>query len=78
MTTPGTPKGAHTITPNSIVRSVPDAVLFYKKVFGAVEVLRLTAPDGKVVHCELKLGDSRLNLGESMKGWPEQALLAQI
>jgi PhnB protein len=51
---------------------------FYKRAFGAEEVLRLSMPDGKVVHCELKFGDSRVNLGESMEGWPEHTLLAQI
>ena len=40
--------------------------------------MRLSTPDGKVVHCELKFGDSRVNLGESMEGWPEHTLLAQI
>ncbi len=35
-------------------------------------------PAGKVVHCEWKLGDSRLNLGESMEGWPEHTLLVRI
>jgi PhnB protein len=35
-------------------------------------------PYGKVVHCELKFGDSRVNLGESMEGWPEHTLLAQM
>jgi len=30
------------------------------------------------VHCELKFGDSRVNLGESMEGWPEHTLLTQI
>jgi PhnB protein len=44
----------------------------------AEEIMRLTMPDGKVVHCELKFGDSRLNLGETMEGWPEHGLLAQI
>ena len=72
------PAGFHTITPNSIVKNVTQAVEFYTKVFGAEEVFRLNMPDGKVVHCELKFGDSRINLGESMEGWPEQALLAQI
>jgi len=71
------PTGFHTIAPNIIVKSI-EAVSFYKQAFGAEEVLRLSMPDGKVVHCELKFGDSRVNLGESMEGWPEHALLAQI
>lgn len=78
MNTQGKPEGFHTITPNSIVSSVADAVEFYRKVFGAEELLRLHTPDGKVVHCELKFGDSRINFGEAMAGWPEQPLLAQI
>ncbi|MQA18623.1 VOC family protein [Rugamonas rivuli] len=78
MDNKGRPQGANTITPNSIVRNVAGAVVFYQEVFGAEEVLRLHTPDGKVVHCELKIGDSRINLGESMEGWPEQPLLAQI
>ena len=53
-------------------------VSFYKLAFDAEEIMRLSMPDGKVVHCELKVGDSRLNLGESMEGWPEHTLLAQI
>ena len=72
------PAGFHTIAPNIIVKSVDEAVSFYKRAFGAEEVLRLSMPDGKVVHCELKVGDSRVNLGESMEGWPEHTLLAQI
>ena len=72
------PAGFHTIAPNIIVKSVDEAVSFYKRAFGAEEVLRLSMPNGKVVHCELKFGDSRVNLGESMEGWPEHTLLAQI
>lgn len=78
MSTQGKPNGFNTITPNTIVKSVTEAVNFYKTVFCAEEILRLNTPDGKVVHCELKFGDSRINLGESMEGWPEQPLLAQI
>ena len=72
------PAGFHTVAPNIIVKSVDAAVSFYKRAFGAEEILRLTMPDGKVVHCELKFGDSRVNLGEAMEGWPEHSLLAQI
>jgi PhnB protein len=78
MTISALPEGFHTITPNVIVERVVDAVDFYKKVFGAEEIMRLTVPDGRVVHCELKFGDSRLNVGVAMDGWPAHALLAQI
>jgi PhnB protein len=72
------PAGFHTLTPNIIVKNVDAAVSFYKRAFGAEEILRLSMSDGKVTHCELKFGDSRVNLGESMEGWPEHNLLAQI
>jgi PhnB protein len=38
----------------------------------------LTMSNGKIAHCELKLGDSVLNIGESMDGWPAHGLVAQI
>jgi len=72
------PKGFHTITPNVIVDDAPTAIAFLSEAFGAEEIVRLTMPDGKVVHCELQIGDSRLNLGESMEGWPAHALVAQL
>ncbi len=78
MTVGPVPEGFHTITPNIVVKSVSKAVEFFKKAFDAEEIMRLAMPDGKVVHCELRLGDSRLNLGETMEGWPEHNLLAQL
>lgn len=72
------PKGFHTITPNIVVDDAEQAVVFLKKAFGAVENYRLTLSNGKITHCELKLGDSVLNLGESMEGWPAHGLVAQI
>jgi PhnB protein len=78
MTVPPIPEGFHTITPNIIVDGVESAIEFYKKAFGAEEKVRLTMPDGKITHCELTIGDSRLNIGEAMEGWPAHPLLAQI
>jgi PhnB protein len=72
------PEGFHTITPNIIVDDAAKAVAFFKSAFGPEEVFRLTLPDGKIVHCELKIGDSRLNLAEVMDGWPAHTLLAQM
>ncbi len=52
------PKGFHTITPNIIVDDAEQAVAFFKNAFGASESYRLTMSNGKIAHCELKLGDS--------------------
>jgi PhnB protein len=72
------PNGFHTITPNIIVDDAEKAVTFLKEAFGVTENYRLTLANGKITHCELKLGDSVLNIGESMEGWPAHGLVAQI
>lgn len=72
------PEGFHTVTPNTIVENAAKAIEFYERVFDAKAKVRLTMPDGKIVHCELQIGDSRVNLADAMEGWPLHALLAQI
>jgi len=72
------PERFHTITPNIIVQGVEKAIAFYKRAFGAEEKMRLTMADGTIVHCELMIGDSCLNLAEPMEGWPPHPLLAQL
>jgi PhnB protein len=78
MNEPWIPQGFHTITPNIIVNDADSAISFLKRAFGATEHYRLTMSNGKVAHCELVLGDSVVNLGESMEGFPAHALVAQI
>jgi PhnB protein len=78
MSAPWVPSGFHTITPNIVVDGAEGAVAFLKEAFGFVENYRLTTSSGKIAHCELKLGDSVVNLGESMDGFPACGLLAQI
>jgi len=58
------PKGYHSVTPNLVVRDVAKAIDFYKKAFGAEEIARMPGPDGKVVHAELRIGDSIVMLGD--------------
>ncbi len=60
------PKGYHTITPNIVLREAPKAIDFYKKAFGAEEIMRLPGPDGKIMHAELRIGDSIVMLMEEM------------
>lgn len=58
------PAGYHTISPYLIVRGAADAIDFYTQAFGAHETGRMAGPDGRVMHAELKIGDSRVMLTE--------------
>jgi PhnB protein len=58
------PEGYHTATPYLIVHDAPAAIDFYKRVFGAVEVVRMQQPDGKVGHAEIRVGDSHIMLAD--------------
>jgi uncharacterized glyoxalase superfamily protein PhnB len=58
------PEGFHTITPHLVIKNAKAAIEFYKKAFGAEEVLSMPGPDGKLMHAEIKIGDSRLMIGE--------------
>lgn len=58
------PKDYHTITPYLVIKGAAHAIDYYKKVFGATELLRVNGPDGKVGHAELKIGDSRIMLAD--------------
>jgi PhnB protein len=58
------PEGYNTLTPYLSIRGAADAIEFYKKAFGATEVMRMAQPDGRIGHAELQLGDSRLMLAD--------------
>jgi PhnB protein len=58
------PDGYHTITPYLTVRGAAQAIEFYKKAFGAEEIYRRATPDGRILHAELRLGDSIFMLGD--------------
>jgi len=58
------PEGYHSITPYLIVDGATEALAFYTKAFGAREVMRLAAPDGKIGHAEIEIGDSRIMIAD--------------
>jgi PhnB protein len=63
MSTKRVPLGFHTITPHLELRGAAKAIEFYKKAFGAVEIVRNLGPDGRLImHAQLKIGDSMLLL----------------
>jgi PhnB protein len=58
------PEGYHTVTPYLCVRGAAQALEFYKKAFGARELMRIAQPDGRVGHAEIQIGDSRIMLAD--------------
>ena len=66
------PEGYHSVTPYLIVRGAADAIDFYKKAFGAVELFRMPSPDGKIGHAEIKIGDSPIMIADE---YPEMGYL---
>lgn len=63
------PHGYHSVTPYLIVRNAAQAIEFYTAAFNALELLRLSSPDGKVAHAEIKIGDSRVMLADEFPDW---------
>ncbi len=58
------PEGYHTATPYLIVNDAAKALDFYKRAFGATELMSMTGPGGRIMHAEIKIGDSIIMLGQ--------------
>jgi PhnB protein len=67
------PEGFHTVTPVLNVKDCDKAIELYKKAFGAEVRGRHDGPDGKVMHAELQIGDSRIMMSEVMQVPPTQS-----
>ena len=64
MTVKPIPDAYRTATPYLIVNDAASAIEFYKKAFGATELIRLADPTGKVMHAEIRIGNSPLMLAD--------------
>ena len=58
------PEGFHSLTPMLVCKGALGAIEFYQRALGAVELTRLVAPDGSLLHASLRIGDSILMLTE--------------
>ncbi|WP_396234621.1 VOC family protein [Caldifermentibacillus hisashii] len=53
-----------------IIKGAADAITFYKKAFGATELMRITDASGRVQHVEIKIGDSPIMLVDEFPEYP--------
>jgi uncharacterized glyoxalase superfamily protein PhnB len=63
------PAGYHSLVPFIVVNEAAKAIEFYQRVFDAEVLMRNDGPDGSVMHCDLKIGDSVLQLGDANPQW---------
>ena len=66
-------EGYHTVTPHMIFKSAASALDFYKQAFGAAEIMRMAGPGGKIMHAEMRIGDSIVMMADE---FPEMGALS--
>jgi uncharacterized glyoxalase superfamily protein PhnB len=66
--TQAVPKGYHTVTPQLTLDNCAQALEWYKKGLGAEDVNVFPGPDGKVMHAEMRIGNSKIMLNDALMG----------
>lgn len=62
------PEGLHTMTPQLALDNAAQTIDWYKRALGAEEVSRGLGPDGRIMHAEIRIGDSRFYANDVMSG----------
>jgi uncharacterized glyoxalase superfamily protein PhnB len=63
------PAGHHTVTPYLLVSDAARLIDFLVRAFGAIEVGKHAGPDGRVMHAEVRIGDSLVMLSDAGGEW---------
>ena len=64
MSVKAIPEGYRTVTPYLFIHKAAEAIEFYKEAFGATELFRMQGPDGRIMHSEIQIGDSRIMMAD--------------
>jgi PhnB protein len=70
MTVPYKPGNYSTVSPYLIVDGASRTIAFLTQVFGATELRKFPDADGKLLHAEVRIGDSVIMLADGGEGWP--------
>ena len=60
------PEGLHTVTPMLTLDNASQALAWYVKALGAEEISRAAGPDGKIVHAQIRIGNSQIMMHNAM------------
>ena len=58
------PEGYHTVTAQLTLENAAEAIDWYKRALGAEELARSLGPDGKVMHAEIRIGDTKMMVND--------------
>ena len=73
MSVKAIPDGYYSLTPYLVISGAAEAIEFYKKAFGAEETIRMPGPGGRIMHAEVRIGNSTLMLSDEN---PERGYLS--
>src|SRR5258707_7025720 len=65
------PESYQSISASLTCKNAAGAIEFYRAVFGATDVMRMPGPEGKIMHAELKIGDSIIFVNDEFPGMAE-------
>jgi uncharacterized glyoxalase superfamily protein PhnB len=60
------PKGYHSVTPTLVIQGASGAIDWYTKALGANELYRMPGPDGRLMHAEIRIGNSVIMMTDEM------------
>lgn len=78
MTVKPVPDGYHTVTPYLVVRDPAGLIEFLQGVFDASEIERTELPDGRIMHAEVRIGDSVVMMGGANEEYPPMPAMLHL
>jgi len=69
------PPGFHSLSTHLIVNGAASYIDFLQRAFGATELNRAPAPDGRLMHATLRIGDSMLMLADHFPEFGSQPVV---
>ena len=70
MALPYKPEGYNSVSPYLIVDGAEHTIRFLEQAFDVRELRRFAAPDGGIMHAEVRIDDTVIMLGDSGPGFP--------